>query len=199
MTRKLDPSSPPTLQQIAKTFRITGWTSLWAQIVLTIVSSGILIVAAFSSRNPVPNPATPGIPAPAPAPNPSSGAGGFFTFCAILALFFTIYWSFRYVLIGRQLRRDVAVRPKRSETIQVLQTGLLASLAGMLLALLGTFAIVGTLAVIAFRQAPGFVGSSFSQFVNSLDILVVQASIMLILAHFFGTIGSLWLLNRISR
>ena len=81
----------------------------------------------------------------------------------------------------------------------MLRTGLLASLAGMLSALLGTFAIVGSLAVIAFQQSPGFVNTNFQQFVNSLDILVVQASINLILAHFVGLAGSLWLLNRMSR
>lgn len=136
---------------------------------------------------------------PAP-PNPSSGIGGVLALCAIALVGFSIYWAFRYVRLGRQLRQaSPKARPKRSEAIQMLRTGLLASLAGMLSALLGTFAIVGSLAVIAFQQSPGFVNTNFQQFVNSLDILVVQASINLILAHFVGLAGSLWLLNRMSR
>ncbi len=194
-------SSAPSLsvQQIATEFRRTGWVSLWTQVVLVIISSVILLVAAGSTRKPMPNPMNPGVTMPAP-PNPSSGIGGVLALCAIALVGFSIYWAFRYVRLGRQLRQaSPKARPKRSEAIQMLRTGLLASLAGMLSALLGTFAIVGSLAVIAFQQSPGFVNTNFQQFVNSLDILVVQASINLILAHFVGLAGSLWLLNRMSR
>jgi hypothetical protein len=198
MSKSGSPSVSPLILQISNTFRWTGWITLWAQIVLVIVSGLILLVAAFSNRAPVPNPTNPTMPV-APPPSPSSGAGGILTFLAILVMFFTIYWSFRYVLLGRQLRRDTRSRPKKSEAILMIRTGLLASLSGMLLAIFGSFAIVGSLAVIAFRQAPGFVNTSFTQFVNSLDILVVQASINLILAHFVGIAGSLWLLNRMNQ
>ncbi len=171
---------------------------LWAQVVLVIVSGLILLVASVSNRAPVVNPATPGVPV-APPPNPSSGAGGALTFLAILVLLVTIYWAFRYVSLGKKLRQDAKMRPKKSEAIQLIRLGLIASLSGMLLAILGTFAIVGSLAVVAFRQSPGFVTSSFTQFVNSLDILVVQASLNLILAHFIGIASSLWLLNRMNQ
>lgn len=200
MSSKSDYSSSSlTVQQIATEFRRTGWVSLWTQVVLVVISSVILLVAAASSRAPVANPVNPTVQVPAP-PNPSAGAGGLLALCAIALVGFSVYCSFRYVRLGRQLKQaPPKARPKRSEAIQLLRTGLLASLSGMLLALLGTFAIVGALAVIAFRQSPGFVNTSFSQFVNSLDILVVQASINLILAHFVGTVASLWLLNRMSR
>jgi hypothetical protein len=166
--------------------------------VLVIISSVILIVAATAIRTPTVNPLQPGVAIPA-APNPSAGVGGILTFGAIAVMGFTIYWAFRYVTIGRQLRRDAPARPKKSEVTQLIRTGLIASLAGMLLGILGSFAIIGTVAVIAFRQGPGFVAASPTQAVNSLDILVVQASVNLILAHFLGLVGSLWLLFRMNR
>lgn len=199
MSARSSHSSPsPVIQQIANEFRRTGWISLWSQVVLVIISSIILIVAATAIRTPTMNPLQPGVAIPA-APNPSAGVGGVLTFGAIAVMGVTIYWAFRYVLIGRQLRRDTPARPKKSEVTQLIQTGLLASLVGMLLGILGSFAIIGTVAVIAFRQGPGFVTASPTQAVNSLDILVVQASVNLILAHFLGLLGSLWLLYRMNR
>ncbi|MDX2230329.1 MAG: DUF3611 family protein [Leptolyngbyaceae cyanobacterium bins.349] len=198
MSARSSYSPSPVIQQIANEFRRTGWISLWSQVVLVIISTIILIVAAAAIRAPVVNPALPGVAIPA-APNPSAGVGGFLTFGAIAVMGFTIYWAFRYVLIGRQLRRDAPARPKKSEVTQLIRLGLLGSLAGMLLGILGSFAIIGTVAVIAFRQGPGFVAASPTQAVNSLDILVVQASVNLILAHFLGLVGSLWLLYRMNR
>lgn len=198
MSARSSYSPSPVIQQIANEFRRTGWISLWSQVVLVIISSIILIVATTAIRAPVVNPALPGVAIPA-APNPSAGVGGILTFGAIALMGFTIYWSFRYVLIGRQLRRDAPARPKKSEVTQLIRTGLIASLVGILLGILGSFAIIGTVAVIAFRQGPGFVAASPTQAVNSLDILVVQASVNLILAHFLGLVSSLWLLYRMNR
>ncbi len=191
-------SVSPVIRQIASAFRLTGWIGLWAQVVLVVISTIILIVAATASRAPVVNPAVPGM-AVAPPPNPSAGVGGVLTFLAIVAMGVTIYWSFRYVLIGRRLRLDAPARPKKSEVTQIIRLGIMASLSGMFLGILGSFAIIGSVAVIAFRQGPGFVTASPTQAVNSLDILVVQASVNLILAHFLGLAGSLWLLYRMNQ
>jgi hypothetical protein len=182
-------SSPPTLRQIASSFRLTGWISLWSQSVLTIVSSGILVFAATVSRNPTSG-----------ANNPSTGLGATLTTIGIFILLFTIYWSFRYIQIGRKLLADPAVRPKKSETIQVLRIGLIASLAGMLVALIGAEATVGALAAKAFSQGlGGFVNVDPSKFIQPLDILVVQASINVIFGQFVGIAATLRLLNRMSR
>lgn len=186
----LDKPGPlPTIDQIAKAFRITGWISFWIQLVLTVGSGVILLFASTVSRTPNVN-----------TNNPGTGFGATLTTGGLLVLFFSIYWAFRYVTIGRQLVGTATVRPKKSETIQMLRIGLLASLGGMLLALLGAEAIVGALAAKAFSQGlGGFVNVDQSKFIQPLDILVVQASINVILAQFAGIGASLWLLNRMSR
>jgi hypothetical protein len=174
-------SSPSVnLQQIAKTFRLTGWISFVTQLLLTLPSVAILLFSASTNRG-------------------GNSGGLVFTLGGILALFFTIYWAFRYIIIGRRLE-NAARRPKKSETINMLRTGLIASLSGMLLALLGQGAILGGVAQKAFSQGIGtFVNTDLSRFVQPLDILVVQASFNVVLAQFVGLSAALWLLYRMNR
>jgi hypothetical protein len=182
-------SSPPSLQQIAKTFRLAGWSSLWVQGILGVVSAGILLFAG-SVVTPTPRTSEPG-----------TGIGAAFTTLSIVILFIATYWSFRYVVTGKQLVASATVRPKKSETIQLLRLGLTISLAGMLIALVGAQAIVGALAAKAFSQGIGnpIALGDQSRFVQPLDILVVQASINVILGQFAGIAAALWLLNRMNR
>ena len=182
-------STSPTLREIAKTFRLTGWISFWIQLVLTVVASIILLFAGALSRG------------GAAQNSPTTGIGVFVTLLGILVLFFNMYWAvFRYIPIGRKLDGSPLNRPKRPETIQVLRVGLWISLVGMLLSLLGAQATVGLLAAKAFNQGiGGFVNTDPSKFIQPLDILVVQASVNVILAQFFGLTAALWLLNRVSR
>lgn len=177
------------LQQIAKTFRLTGWISFWFQLVLTIVSSIVLMFTALS-RGPGAN-----------ASGANTGIGVTLTFLGILVLGFNMYWTLvRYIATGRRLLGAPTNRPKKSETIQALRVGVTASLVGLLLALLGAEAIVGLLfAKAASQGVAGFVNVDPTKFIQPLDILVVQASINVILAQFVGISAALWLLNRMSR
>ena len=182
-------SDSPTLKQIASTFRLIGWISFWSQLVLTIVSSAILLFAPIASR---------GVNS---ANNPGTNVGVVLAVCGLAVLGFNMYWAFlRYIPIGRRLQGAAAARPKKAEAIQVLRIGLVASLVGILLALLGAEAIIGLLFGKALSQgAAGFINTDQSKFIQPLDILVMQASINVILAHFIAIATSLWLLNKMSR
>ncbi|KAM3099128.1 DUF3611 family protein [Phormidesmis sp. 146-35] len=180
-------SDPPTLRQIASTFRLTGWISFWVQLVLTVISSAILLFASVSNRTPTTNPGT--------------SVGVVLTVCGIGVLGFNMFWAIaRYVSIGRRLDGAPEIRPKKADAIQTLRMGLIASLIGTLLALLGAEAIVGLLFGKAVSQGvAGFVNTDPAKFIQPLDILVVQASINVILAQFCAISASLWLLNKMSR
>lgn len=182
--------SSVNIQQIARAFRLTGWVSFWVQLVLTIVSTITLIFAVAAGRSPNTT-----------STNPGTGIGGVLTIIGIGVLVFNMYWALsRYVSFGRRLGGSKTVRPKKTETIQAIRLGLLVSLVGMLLAIVGAETIVGLLVGKALSQGiGGFVNTDPSRFIQPADTFVVQASINVILAQFAGIVAALWLLNRMSR
>ena len=184
------PSSSSTVQAIAKNFRLTGWISFWVQLVLGVVSAIIvLLFAIFSQR---PNSAN---------NNPGTGFGVFLAVCGILILGGGIYLAYRYTIIGQQLQSpNPKNRPRKSETLEVLRLGLWINLMGMLVTLLGSQAIVGTL--VARSISPQAATTQLfdpTRIISGLDMLVVQANINTVSAHFAGLAVSIWLLNRITR
>lgn len=191
MPNKLNHSASPILQRMANTFRLTGWIGFWVQLVLVTVSSLILLFAAVSGG---PNDRI-------NSTNPGTGPGLFFALCGILILCFSVYWCFRYTRIARQLQSsDPTVRPSKGNAIQAIRIGLIVNLAGMLLTLLGSEAIIGGLLAKSLAQAQG-VTTIYdpSRLIQSLDIFVVQATTNIIAAQFAGIATSLWLLQRVNR
>jgi hypothetical protein len=180
----------PTVQQIARSFRLTGWVSFWVQLILTVISTITLIFAVAAGRSP-------GVS----STNPGTGIGGVLTIIGLGLLGFNMFWALsRYVAYGRRLGSDKAVRPKKSEAIQAIRFGLMISLVGMLLAIVGAEAIVGLLVGKALSQGlGGAINTDPSRFIQPADTFVVQASINVILAQFAGIVSTLWLLNQISK
>lgn len=180
------------LRAIAQTFRLTGWISFWTQLVLGVVAGGILLFAVFSQRG------------GNTSSNPGTGFGAFFAIAGLIALAVGIYLAFRYTRIGNQLESsNPNNRPRKIETVQVLQFSLIVHLVGMLLTLLGAQAIVGTLLTKSLTL-PQFGAGVYTQIdpsriIQSLDIFVVQANTNTVTAHFAGLIASIWLLYRISK
>jgi hypothetical protein len=185
-------SSPSSqLQEIAQAFRLTGWISFWAQLVLGVVATVILGFASFS-RDVASNQKGVG-----------TGLGIFFAVVAVITLGASIFWAFRYTRISRQLQSsNPNNRPRKADTIQLLRLGLSINLVGLLLSLVGAQAIVGALLAKSLTLPQAGVGVyqiDPSRIIRPLDIFVVQANTNTVAAHFAGLIGSLWLLNRINR
>jgi hypothetical protein len=193
MSEKSDyQSSSSQLQAIAKLFRLTGWITFWSQLALGIVSGGILLFASIP-RN------TGGT-----GNNSGAGIGVFFAITGLVALGIGLFISFRYIRIGRQLdSANPSNRPRKIETVQVVRLGLVVHLVGILLTLVGAQAIVGILltkSLTVSQVIPGTITQvDPSRVIQPLDILVVQANTNTVSAHFAGLIGSIWLLNRITK
>ncbi len=192
MTEKFDSQ----LRAIAKLFRLTGWIAFWSQLVLGVISGGILLFASISPR--AGNPNTPA------SNNTGAGLGVFFAISGLVALAVGIFIAFRYVLIGRQLdSANANNRPRKLETVQVVRLGLIVHLVGILLTLIGAQAIVGILltkSLTVSQVIPGTITQvDPSRVIQPLDIFVVQANTNTVSAHFSGLIGSIWLLNRITK
>ncbi|WP_026735709.1 DUF3611 family protein [Fischerella sp. PCC 9605] len=183
-------SSSSRRQEIAKIFRLTGWISFWIQLVLGVVSAIIVLVYSIFSQRPG-----------SPSNNPGSGLGVFLAVCGLVTLAGGIYLAFRYTRIGRQLLSPNPINhPSKLETVQVLRLGLIVNLIGILLTLLGAQAIVGTL--VARSISPQAITTQLfdpNRIISGLDMLVVQANTNTVSAHFAGLVGSIWLLNRVTR
>jgi hypothetical protein len=183
-------SSSSPLEEIAQAFRLTGWISFWSQLVLGVIASGILVFASLI-RNTANQTAV------------GTGLGIFFAVAAVINLAASIFWAFRYTRIARQLQSsNPNNRPRKAETMVLLRTGLIVNLVGLILALVGAEAIVGALLAKALtlpQQGSGLLQINPSQIISALDIVVVQANTQTLVAHFIGLMGTIWLLNRVTK
>lgn len=187
-------SLPPAVQRIVRSLQFYGWAGFWAQIILGVVS---LLVLFFS--NLVVKAET--SPAGQAITNPGSGIGLAFALLGNLMLLGGGYWAFRYIRLSRQLKAsDSLNRPTPGHVVQAIKYGLYTNLAGMFLTLLGGEALVGSLFAKALSQPQGVaLYERISQAVQPLDVLIVQATINITLAHFIGLVVSLGLLRAMSR
>jgi Protein of unknown function (DUF3611) len=186
--------TPPNLKQVSQTFRLVGWISLWAQLVLAIISGVIFVfagVAAAMGRSAAGDNAT----------NPATGGGVFFAIISLGVLFYGIFQSFQCVKTGRRLREtNPNLRPKKIDTVNFLWRSLMIRGVGLLFGVVAAEAIAGVLLGKSFMA----VGAIFSpgaqlQIVQPLDIFLVLANTHLLTAHFIGVSATLWLLKRIDR
>jgi len=191
MTPELEYSLPPAIRRISGAFRRFGWISFWAQIVLGVIASLALIfaIASLSARS--------------SGNNPGAGAGLFLTSVGQVSVFAGAFWAFRYTRLSRQLRsRDETKRPKPKDAIRILKIGLFISLGGMFATLLGAEATVGSLLAKALSQPQGAAvfgaPGNVSQYVQPLDIFVIQANTNILLAHFVGLVFTLWIMNSLD-
>ncbi len=188
------PSGTSTIKRIAFSLRWAGWIGFWVQIVLAVVSTLIFLFAlpfaqpssSISSIN-----------------TPSIGGSIFFAVCGLLVLFFSVYQAFRYTRLAKQLQdANPNLRPKKADTMQILRFGLIVSLVGMLLTIMGAEAVTGTLLAKALAQGSGVSivsEASINRLIQPLDIFLVLATTHTITAHFAGMVTSIWLLNRMNR
>ncbi|NEQ95429.1 MAG: DUF3611 family protein [Cyanothece sp. SIO2G6] len=186
---------PPAVRRIVTSLRMAGWASVWAQGVLAIVSTFVLIFASavlnFSST---PNPEV-------ARDNPGAGIGFFFAIIGLLLLYGGGCWAFFYTRLSRKLRtvegRD---RPKPSDVIKATKIGIILNLVGMLSSLLGSGAWTGSLIGKTFFQGnQSFILQGVEQTIQAGDIWVVQAIFLILLAHYAGLLASLVLVQTMGQ
>lgn len=173
----------PQLLKTIKSFRTFGFVGLWVHGVPGVVAGVLLLFAGFRGGEGATNPGTlPGV------------AAAWIGWTLVVA---GLVWNFIYIRWAKRL--EGGQRPSRAQTLIQLKIGIGISLGGQVSALLGSFAIVGTLAQRALFRTQGAIVSDPSRFVEPIDLFTVQASLLIILAHFLGLLISLWLLDRVTR
>jgi hypothetical protein len=186
----------PTVRRVAGALKWIGWISFWTQVALGVVSAVVLLFAGSNLSTPAQNPLNPSAPV---AANPGTGAGLFFAVLGLLSLFVGAYWAFRYTRLARQLKTPTQARPRRGDAMQVLRFGLLISLVGLGLTILGMQAIAGSLVLKSFEQGFAIFSGNPLRFITPLDLFVVQAAANTLMAHFVGLVATLWLTRSVNR
>ncbi|OIP76145.1 MAG: hypothetical protein AUK48_06285 [Oscillatoriales cyanobacterium CG2_30_44_21] len=195
MPRELKNSKPeedndvsPNVLRVVLAFRRWGWVSFWAQVVLCVVSSIILLQLFLFPR--ASQAVSVGLDN-----NPASLPGLSFAWAGVAVLGASIFWNFRYTQMAKKLRSPD--RPTKTQTIFQIKIGLIINLVGMFITLVGAFAINGALTLRSIQGQGILTGAGgFNSIIQPLDFQIIQASFNIILAHFVGLVASLWLLNR---
>lgn len=187
------------LNSVAKVLRITGWVGLWSQLALAALSI-VFLILAIGGRNfnqaIAPNPSVPGGAVTTQTTTPGLGIGIFWAVCGLLVLFFNLYLAFRQTRYGKRLRNpNPAVHPSKAEVMKLLRFGVIASLVGMFVTILGGGATLGVLLSKAIAQPQGVAIYDPARIIRSLDVFVAMANMSGITAHFIGVVASLALFN----
>lgn len=180
-------SLPPAVQRVSSNLKFFGMIGFWIQLVLGIISAVILVIASFSllaGQN----------------TNPGSGFGIFSAIGGLVGLTMSIFLFFRFMKMSKKLRLpDASLRPKRADTIKMIELALIFNLVGMFLSIMGAEAFLGLVVGKSLALSARVIGSDSSEFVNSTDLLIIFANTHTILAHFTGISSSLLLLKSISK
>jgi hypothetical protein len=185
--QELNDNTPQNVKKIAAQLWRVGWAGFWLQIVLAVVSTVIFLFAAASAS--------------AGFSNPGTGGSLVFSAAGLFLLYVSTFWSFRYVITSRKLKNS-DLRPKRVDTIKLVQWGLMSSIVGMGLSVMGAESIAGTLLGKSLSSAVSFgmfSPDALSKIIQPLDIFIVLANTHTITAHFIGIVSALWLLMKLDK
>ncbi len=185
---EIEGNTPQTVRKIATQLRRVGWLGFWSQLVLAVVSTAIFVFAIAISGS--------------SASNPATGGSLLFSIGGLLILYGSTFWSFNYMQIARKLKNP-ELRPKKADTIQTVQRGLILSVLGLGASVMGAESIAGTLLAKSFSSISVSMGyfntEALRKIIDPLDISIVLANTHTISAHFIGIICSLWLLSKLAK
>ena len=168
-------------------FMVFGWLAFLFQLLIAIVT--VLLLAFATSGN-----------------QPGGGVSGneysiFWAKCGIASLFVTIvffYFNTRYANKIKQ-QQDVILHAQKKRIMNMLRFGLFSGYVGIFIAIMGVARSIELLISKTISQPPGIAITDPTKIVRALDVFVLVSNFAIVIAHFFGIIISLWLLNRVDR
>ncbi len=179
-------SKSARIRKVGNALKWAGLAGFWIQVFLGVVSSVTLALAIVNKTE------------------RSSSGVGFSLFCAVcglICLIVAICISFRYGKMASKFTKPNVAPPKKSTTMKIVQIAIFTSLGGIIVSILGAETIAGIVLskTLAFDPAQVFNNRSNTEFVNSLDVFIIQACINIIAAHTAGLISSLWIFSQIDK
>ena len=178
-------SKTARMRRVAGSLKWAGLAGFWIQVVLGVVSAVTLALAIVNENE---------------RSNPGVGFSLFCAVCGLICLVVGICISFRYGKMALKFNRPETA-PKKSTTIKIVQIAIITGLAGALITILGAETIAGIVLSKTLSLDPGkiFNSQTNTEFVNSLDVFIIQACINIIAGHFVGIVSSLWIYSQIER
>ena len=190
MTGELGYSLPPAVRRIANNFRLVGWVSFWTQIIFGIIATLMFTISLLGLQSVEGGGST----------NPVSSIAVFLAMLGVVAVYVGAFWSLQYTRFARKLKTsNPDMRPKPKNAAQMIATGLSISILGMLLGLLGAGSSVGRLFIKVISQPQTGAILNPEQAIEAVDVFLIQATIITLLCHYVGVVGSLWLSRVIDR
>jgi hypothetical protein len=187
MLRRLrDAITPSKGSSLARAFKRLGWTGFWVQLVFgsipVIMMAYYLLYARSASRSGVP-------------------FIEYLTIANLLILVFTLFWSYRYTRLAKQIM-DPERRPSESYVLGSVWTGVVASTVGMLFSMVVLLIEAANLlwyflkAPQAGMQVIQTSGTESVRYVSAVDMVSLMALILALFSELIVLVLSLWLLFR---
>ena len=179
-------SKSARMRRVSSALKWAGLAGFWAQLVLGVVSTVTLALAIVNQTE---------------RSSPGIGFSLFCAVCGLICLIVGICITFRYGKMAAKFSRPNATPPKKSTTIRMVQIAIIVSIAGTIVTILGGQTITGIVLskTLAFDPAKVFNSGSKTEFVNSLDVFIIQACFSIIFAHCVGLVSSVWVYSRIDK
>ena len=174
-------------KRLARSFLVFGWAGFGLQ--LSIVALSVLLLL-FAGSGSLVNPVSVG-----------TEFGIFWANCGIVVLVFTAFLSFYFTRAGKKLASASRTNTPYSlvAPIRLLRLGILASLVGLVLALLGAGLSINVFISKVVSQPPGIAITDPEKIIRALDVFVLLANFTVIAGHVAAITISLWLLRRTHR
>ncbi|MEL6500815.1 MAG: DUF3611 family protein [Cyanobacteria bacterium J06629_2] len=174
------------MRRVSSALKWAGLAGFWIQVVLGVVSAVTLALAIVNESE---------------RSSPGVGFSLFCAVCGLICLVVGICISFRYGKMAAKFNQPNTLPPKKSTTLKIVQIAIITSLVGALTTILGAETIAGIVLSKTLSLDPGkiFNSQTNTEFVNSLDVFIIQACINIIAGHFVGIVSSLWIHSQIER
>jgi cytochrome b561 len=170
-----------TAQLLARDLRLFGWIDCCVQLILGLI---IALLMVFASSGVAFSPSRPGFG------NAINWAlVGFVLLCPAILL------AYYYTVSSRKVVRSPAtylVHDKRL-AFWYLWIGLVLGQLGIFVSFVGVAMSIALLVVKTISQPPGIAITDPNNIIRALDVFVLIANFMLLIAHFVGVVTALWL------
>lgn len=175
---------------LGRAFRRVGWLGFWAQIAVALVPIAVVATLFGAFRG-------------FALPGARLDILGWFSLLSLLILLFTIFWSRRYIRIGREIETG-GEAPDHAALTRTVWIGMGAGAVGVLLSLIVVLAEIAYL-LIVFLEAPQGGAPVFQTvdgdgpaWISAIDMLKLLTLVLTAAAEIVVLLLALWLLFRLS-